>query len=41
MIAQLLEYYYKGDILDAVIKVISKVEGRMLLELSVKITRIS
>lgn len=31
MIAQLLEYYYKGDILDAVIKVISKVEGSYAL----------
>jgi glucosamine--fructose-6-phosphate aminotransferase (isomerizing) len=31
VIAQLLEYYYKGDILDAVIKVISKVEGSYAL----------
>lgn len=31
VIAQLLEYYYKGDILDAVIRVISKVEGSYAL----------
>lgn len=31
VIAQLLEYYYKGDILDAVIKVINKVEGSYAL----------
>lgn len=31
VIAQLLEYYYKGDILDAVIKVLSKVEGSYAL----------
>jgi glucosamine--fructose-6-phosphate aminotransferase (isomerizing) len=31
VIAQLLEYYYKGDILDAVIKVIRKVEGSYAL----------
>ncbi len=27
VVAQLLEYYYHGDILDAVVKVLSKVEG--------------
>ncbi|MCI9576061.1 MAG: glutamine--fructose-6-phosphate transaminase (isomerizing) [Clostridiales bacterium] len=27
VVAQLLEYYYQGDVLDAVIKVIGKVEG--------------
>jgi glucosamine--fructose-6-phosphate aminotransferase (isomerizing) len=31
VVAQLLEYYYKGDILDAVIKVINKVEGSYAL----------
>lgn len=31
VVAQLLEYYYKGDILDAVIKVIAKVEGSYAL----------
>ncbi|MCY1714264.1 glutamine--fructose-6-phosphate transaminase (isomerizing) [Caproiciproducens galactitolivorans] len=31
VIAQLLEYYYKGDILEAVIKVINKVEGSYAL----------
>jgi len=31
VIAQLLEYYYKGDILDALIKVINKVEGSYAL----------
>ncbi len=31
VIAQLLEYYYKGDILDAVIKVINKMEGSYAL----------
>ncbi len=31
VIAQLLEYYYRGDILDAVIKVINKVEGSYAL----------
>lgn len=31
VVAQLLEYYYKGDILDAVIKVIQKVEGSYAL----------
>lgn len=31
VIAQLLEYYYKGDILDAIIKVIKKVEGSYAL----------
>lgn len=31
VIAQLLEYYYKGDILDAVIRVIHKVEGSYAL----------
>ena len=31
VIAQLLEYYYKDDILDAVIKVIDKVEGSYAL----------
>lgn len=31
VIAQLLEYYYKGDILDAVIKVLGKVEGSYAL----------
>ena len=31
VIAQLLEYYYKGDILEAIIRVISKVEGSYAL----------
>ncbi|MBE6829841.1 MAG: glutamine--fructose-6-phosphate transaminase (isomerizing) [Ruminococcaceae bacterium] len=31
VIAQLLEYYYKGDILEAVVKVINKVEGSYAL----------
>lgn len=31
VIAQLLEYYYKGDILEALIKVINKVEGSYAL----------
>lgn len=31
VVAQLLEYYYKGDILDAVIRVINKVEGSYAL----------
>ncbi|XOQ48946.1 MAG: glutamine--fructose-6-phosphate transaminase (isomerizing) [Eubacteriales bacterium] len=31
VVAQLLEYYYKGDILEAVIKVIHKVEGSYAL----------
>lgn len=31
VVAQLLEYYYKGDVVDAVIKVIHKVEGSYAL----------
>ena len=31
VVAQLLEYYYKGDIMDAVIKVLQKVEGSYAL----------
>ncbi len=31
VVAQLLEYYYKGDILEAIIRVISKVEGSYAL----------
>ncbi len=31
VVAQLLEYYYDGDILDAVVKVINKVEGSYAL----------
>lgn len=31
VVAQLLEYYYQGDILDALIKVINKVEGSYAL----------
>lgn len=31
VVAQMLQYYYKGDVLDAVIKVIGKVEGSYAL----------
>ncbi len=31
VVAQLLEYYYKGDVLDAVVKVLQKVEGSYAL----------
>ena len=33
VIAQLLEHYYKGDIMDAVIKVLQKVEGLSLIHI--------
>lgn len=31
VVAQMLEYYYKGDVLDAILKVIEKVEGSYAL----------